>query len=134
MENNCYFAQKMVMYKSRFLPKNKLKAVRKERSLKQSELSELIFMEQSQYSRRERGKLPITDDEWDRIAKALTVNKEEIYESDSKIINIANNHDNKDNSINGFEIIIKAPNNVLEDLSIKLDKVIELLETTRKGD
>lgn len=56
------------MKKNFFIPKEKLKKARTERGLKQTEFAEMVAMDQSQYSRRESGKVPISDIEWDRFA------------------------------------------------------------------
>ncbi|WP_445454560.1 helix-turn-helix domain-containing protein [Flavobacterium sp. 25HG05S-40] len=112
------------MAKSNFIVKEKLKKLRVEKGFKQTEFAEKVYMDQSQYSRRESGKVTISDEEWDRFALALEVNKLEIFESESRTINIVNNNDNKDNSINAFEITIKAPNHFFDDLNRKMDLII----------
>ncbi len=38
-------------------------------------------MEQTTYSRKERGKSPITDEEWNRLSKALDIPTEQIKQS-----------------------------------------------------
>ena len=85
-------------------------------------------MDQAQYSRRETGKVPISDNEWERFAKELGVDKNEIFESEPKVINIVNNTDNKDSSLNAFEITIKAPNHFFEDLNRKIDLLINKID------
>lgn len=112
------------MSKSIFIPKEKLKYLRVKKGFKQTEFAEKVYMDQSQYSRRESGKVPVSDEEWERFALALDVNKSEIFEAEQRIINIVNNTDNKDNSINAFEITIKAPNHFFEDLNRKMDFII----------
>ncbi|WP_395063593.1 helix-turn-helix domain-containing protein [Flavobacterium sp.] len=115
------------MSKGVFIPKEKLKTIRIKNGFKQTAFAEKVSMDQAQYSRRETGKVPITEIEWNRFAKELNVSKDEIYESEPKIINIVNNTDNKDNSLNAFEIIIKAPNHFFEDLNKKIDIIINKL-------
>lgn len=56
----------------------KLKEARISKGYSQGKFSNLIAMEQTTYSRKERGKSSITEDEWDRFAIALDVAKEEI--------------------------------------------------------
>ena len=116
------------MNNSPYIPKNKLRETRKKKKINQTLLAENALIDQGQYSRKERGEVKIHDEEWDRLAKALGVNRSEIYEEEPKVIKIVNNTDNKDHSINGFEITIKAPKNVFENLSTKLDLVIDLLQ------
>lgn len=109
----------------KFIPKNKLKEVRECKKIQQTILAESIFIDQAQYSRKERGEVKISIEEWSRLAKALDVQLEEIYEDEPKSIKIVNNTDNEDNSINGFEITIKAPKTIFEEINTKLDKIIK---------
>ena len=51
------------MAKMTFIPKEQLKNARILRGYKQSEFAERVAMDQSQYSRRETGKVAITDEE-----------------------------------------------------------------------
>ncbi|WP_396175294.1 helix-turn-helix domain-containing protein [Flavobacterium sp.] len=119
------------MSKGLFIPKEKLRAMRTSKGFKQTPFAEMVAMDQSQYSRRESGKVPVSEEEWERFAKVLHVNKEEIYESEPRVINIVNNSDNKDNSINAFEISIKAPHHLFEDLNKKIDFLITKFDQTR---
>ena len=51
----------------------KLISIRKTKKITQKQIANLIGMEQTTYSRKERGISPITIAEWERIAKALEV-------------------------------------------------------------
>ncbi len=51
----------------------KLKEIRTAKNITQNQMAKKIAMEQTTYSRKERGKSPILDDEWERFAKALNV-------------------------------------------------------------
>lgn len=53
---------------------------RKAKGISQKEMAQKIAMEQTTYSRKERGISPVTDNEWERFAKALDVNIDEIRE------------------------------------------------------
>jgi transcriptional regulator with XRE-family HTH domain len=55
-----------------------LKKVRTAKGYSQLEFSKLVAMDQTTYSRKETGKIFITEQEWDRFAKTLRVSKEEI--------------------------------------------------------
>jgi transcriptional regulator with XRE-family HTH domain len=88
-------------------------------------LADLIGMTQSNYSRRENGRKAISDVEWTRIAKALDVNKETIYEA------------NKLNTSHGSTVNVpffNIPNQVLEHIEFlknensKLKEKLEHLE------
>ncbi len=50
---------------------DRLKALRKELALRQESLAERLGVDRSTYVRKERGTIPITTDEWVKIAKAL---------------------------------------------------------------
>jgi len=75
--------------------KNKLISARKQKGLSQKEMAGLAFMDQSQYSRREKGISRFSEEEWERFAKILEKETEEIFEEDATI-NITN-----DNGSNG---------------------------------
>lgn len=108
-------------------PKEKLKTIRKQK-YSQAVFAEMVAMDQSQYNRREKGRISITDEEWLRFAKVLNVNVEDIKENDIPILNITHNHGENDNSINGYEIKISIPINMFDKINTKIDKLIELLQ------
>ena len=58
----------------------KLITTRKLKGYTQEKLAQQIAMEQTTLSRKERGLSPISDEEWQRIAKALEVSIEKIVE------------------------------------------------------
>ena len=93
----------------------------------QREFSEIVAMDQSQYNRREKGRIPISNDEWARFAKALNVAIEDIKEDDLPLINITHNHGTNDQSINGYEIKISVPKNIFDLFHSKVDTLISLL-------
>ncbi|WP_428230789.1 helix-turn-helix transcriptional regulator [Flavobacterium sp.] len=64
------------------MDKTKLIQARLSKGFSQEELADLIGMSQSNYSRRESGRTNITEVEWQKIAKELSVDKETIYEPD----------------------------------------------------
>ena len=79
------------------MKKNKLIDARKAKYT-QTDMAKILHMTQSQYQRREQGDIKISDEEWDRIAKALDIPVEDIKEDDSKLQ--INHYDN--NSGNYF--------------------------------
>lgn len=107
-------------------PKLKLKKFRKQQ-FTQAEFSEIVAMDQAQYNRRERGKIAISDQEWNRFAKALNIDVEKIKEADVPLINITHNHGENDSSINGYEIKINVPKNIFDIFNSKIDTLITLL-------
>ena len=72
--------------------KKKLIAARKENNMTQNEMANLLCISQSQYQRRERGEIRITDDEWTKIAQFFGKDVEDIKEEDN--ITTINNYDN----------------------------------------
>lgn len=73
--------------------KNKLIKARKAKYT-QENMAKILHMTQSQYQRREKGDIKISDEEWERIAKALDTPLEDIKEEDSSIHQI-NTYDNQ---------------------------------------
>ncbi|TRX41437.1 helix-turn-helix transcriptional regulator [Flavobacterium restrictum] len=69
--------------KKKQMIKSKLISVRTQKGFSQEKVADLIGMGQSSYCRREKGLVSIMDHEWTKIAKALGVDKESIYEQES---------------------------------------------------
>lgn len=73
--------------------KEKLIKKRNEKDFTQKDLAEYLNISQTQYSRKEKGEVEISEEEWERISKLLETEVEEIKEtSDNK--NITNYFDN----------------------------------------
>jgi transcriptional regulator with XRE-family HTH domain len=112
----------------------KLIAVRKTKGFTQEQMATKIPMEQTTYSRKERGKSPISEEEWARIARALAVPVEEIKEEHIPVTIKNENCTFTDSSVIGiqyvnipqdvFDIIIKY-NTKLEEENIMLKKQVE---------
>ena len=66
--------------------KNKLIRARKEKKFSQQDVAEFLSISQTQYLRKEKGEIGITEQEWDKIAKLLNVEVEEIKEDNGKSI------------------------------------------------
>lgn len=64
----------------------KLIALRKTKGFTQKQMAAKVPMEQTTYSRKERGKSPISEEEWARIAKTLEVSVEEIKEENVPVV------------------------------------------------
>lgn len=63
------------------MTKAKLREARLNKGMSQEALADLIGMTQCNYNRRENGKKNISEAEWIKIAKALDISKELIYEA-----------------------------------------------------
>ncbi len=99
----------------------KLINARKSKGYTQEKMSAVIAMEQTTYSRKERGKSPISEDEWSRFAKALDVAVEEIKEVNQGISK------NENCTFNEHSIgiqYINIPQNVF-DIIIKYNAKLE---------
>lgn len=95
--------------------KEKLLNERLKKGLSQEELADLVGMTQSNYSRREKGLKKISDAEWNKIAKELKVQKEDIYQEDSRKVVSKNNNGN---SFNSGTIYFNMPDFVLEHIEL----------------
>ena len=62
-----------------------LKKHRKIKQLSQLQMADLCSMQQTTYSRKESGKSPITEEEWQRFAKVLETNVEDIKKEDKMV-------------------------------------------------
>jgi len=64
------------------MEKTKLIQVRNQKGITQKFMAEKLFMDVSNYNRREKGLMKISPQEWERIAAVLNVKLDEIYETD----------------------------------------------------
>ena len=71
--------------------KAKLKKMR-EQKFTQEEFAHLLKMETSNYNRRENGITKISKREWDKMAKLLACNLDEIYEPEDGVYIINGDH------------------------------------------
>jgi transcriptional regulator with XRE-family HTH domain len=62
------------------MKKKKLITVRKAKKISQTDVATYLKISQTQYQKRENGKIKISDLEWQRISKLLEVEVDEIYE------------------------------------------------------
>lgn len=99
--------------------KIKLLTKRLEKQLSQEEISDLIGMAQSTYSRKEKGITKITMSEWEKIAKVLEVSKEEIFEPANPKIKIPNIVENE---------FMSNPNDIIKQINYLKKENFELKE------
>jgi transcriptional regulator with XRE-family HTH domain len=93
--------------------KNKLIKARKEKYTQQS-MAKILHMTQSQYQRREKGDIKISDEEWERMAKALNTTVEDIKEEDISHIN--NNYCISEFILKNMEDYISLLKNQIEEI------------------
>ena len=101
---------------SNFMIQEKHKTHRKNKKLSQLQMAKLCAMEQTTYSRKESGKSPVTDEEWERFAKALETSVEDIKAQDKMVFKNENCTFN-DGSIGSVGIqYINIPKDVLDTI------------------
>ena len=84
-------------------------------------MAEKVAMEQTTYSRKERGKSPITDIEWQRFADVLEVSVDEI--KDEQSINLKNESCTFNNQAIGIQYV-NIPQNIF-DIVLKYNQKLE---------
>ena len=94
--------------------KTKLIAARK-KLYTQEKMANLLHMSQSQYHRREKGDVKISDEEWERIAKVLNTTVEDIKDDDYSQ-QVINNYDNQSgNYVGSNNYFYNIPDFVLDN-------------------
>ncbi|MCW5910277.1 MAG: helix-turn-helix transcriptional regulator [Cyclobacteriaceae bacterium] len=64
------------------MEKKLLTEVRIKKGFTQQQMADLLHMDVSSYNRKEKGTVKIRPEEWERMARALNVPAEEIFEAD----------------------------------------------------
>ena len=116
--------------------KTKLINTRKAKEHTQETMAKLLHMTQSQYQRREKGEIKISDQEWERIAKALDMDIEEIKEDDSAN-QVINKFDNNEGSYFGsnnyfYNILDFILNNQQDYIDLLKQEIKDLKEELSK--
>jgi transcriptional regulator with XRE-family HTH domain len=70
------------------MKKEKLIIARKASKISQTDIATYLKISQTQYQKRESGKIKIAFQEWQRISKLLDVEVDEIYEDHIDITNV----------------------------------------------
>ena len=104
------------------IKKNKLIEVRNSKNYSQDYLAATLDMCVSSYSRKEQGKIRITDHEWQKLSEVLEVPLEDIYESDESMIFVFN-----DNSTGNGNIVTNysMPQSILDSQKKYIEKLEE---------
>jgi transcriptional regulator with XRE-family HTH domain len=113
-------SKKSFLYKNVIMVYEKLIAHRKKRGFTQQQMARKIGMEQTTYSKKERGVSAITDSEWQRFANFLEVTIDDIKETPQTTPKNENCMFN-DNSI-GIQMI-NIPTNVYEVMQKYIQKL-----------
>ncbi|PKF75519.1 helix-turn-helix domain-containing protein [Chryseobacterium sp. PMSZPI] len=104
--------------------KFKLLEARKRRKYTQEYMAAALYMDISNYSRRENGQIKINRKEWQRLAEVLTIPLEQIYESDDEGFlkdQTMDNHTFGNNSSQNISELQKS----IEKLVLEMDKLKE---------
>ena len=94
--------------------KSKLISARKEKNMTQHDMADLLYISQSQYQRRERGEVRISKEEWERIAKLLDKEVEDIKEDDGTTT-INNYGDHSGNYVAGDNHFYNIPEFIMKN-------------------
>ncbi|WP_426274806.1 helix-turn-helix transcriptional regulator [Chryseobacterium sp. S-02] len=65
------------------MKKNKLIKLRKEKKVSQTDIATYLKISQTQYQKRESGKITMTEQEWNKIAILLDVTVDDIHENNN---------------------------------------------------
>lgn len=69
------------------MKKEKLIQTRKAKKISQTDIATYLKISQTQYQKREIGKIKISDEEWKKMAQLLEVEVEEIFDSNPEHTN-----------------------------------------------
>ena len=114
------------------MEKTKLIKVRNTKGLTQDEMAVMMGMDQTTYSRKEKGNLKINSREWKKIAQILDVPLSEIFEQED--ISVVINNDNSPNSqvmtynsdyCNVPEYILESLRNYIKKLEFENSVLLE---------
>jgi ribosome-binding protein aMBF1 (putative translation factor) len=93
------------------MEKIKLLEMRKAKGYSQSQIAEKLFMDVSNYHRRESGQVKMNISEWEKIAKILDVPLHEIYESEENQMFVC--RDSASGNYQGTNNIYSVPESLL---------------------
>ena len=101
----------------------KLREEREKRRLSQTELADMLDVPQTTYQSWESDKSCPKAEHFFKLSNLLEIPINDLA-PEGTIIKIVQNHDNKDNSVNGFEISLD-PSKLYNDLAGKYIKLLE---------
>lgn len=113
------------------MEKQKLIKVRKAKYT-QENMAKILHMTQSQYQRREKGEIKISDEEWERMAKALGTTVDEIKEDDSNKHMINNFNNNEGNYFGSTNHFYNIPEFLLENQQEYVNLLKKEIEALKK--
>lgn len=87
------------------MQKTKLISARSKKGLTQKQIASKLNMDVSNYNRREKGQMKISNSEWEKLSKILEVPIEEIYESEESNFFVFKDNATDNISTNNFYTI-----------------------------
>ena len=112
--------------------KEKLIKTRKHKGYTQQQLADKLSMNKSNYNRREKGEINVSNEEWEKISKVLDIPIEDVYQVNEGQVLIFK--DNTDCTYLGQNHIYSIPEFILENQKKyieKLEKEIEDLKSNK---
>jgi transcriptional regulator with XRE-family HTH domain len=116
--------------------KEKLIKTRKQRGYTQQQLADKLSMNKSNYNRREKGEINVSNVEWEKISEVLDVPIEDVYQAnEGQVLIFKDNSDCNNNSFGNNNQTYSIPEFILENQKKyieKLEKEIEELKNNRR--
>ena len=105
------------------MEKTKLIQARIKRGFTQQQLAEALCVDVSNYNRREKGQIKISNTEWEKLSKILETPVEEIYEQEDSMVFICK--DNATGNYQGNNHIYSIPEYFLDNQKKYIQKLEE---------
>ena len=112
------------------MEKIKLIEARENKGFSQKYVAEKLYMDESNYCRREHGQTKISLSEWKKLAEILGVSIEDIFESEENQFFICN--DNATGNYQGTNYIYSIPQSMLETQQKYIAKLEEEIRQLKK--
>jgi len=112
------------------MKKVKLIKRRKEKGFTQSEMGDKLFMDVSNYGRRENGQVKIARHEWEKLAKILETSVDDIFEADDNQPLISQDSSNVQNQ--ETDQVYSIPKQLIETTNKYIEKLEKEVRALRK--
>ncbi len=109
------------------MEKERLTETRIKKGFTQQQMAEKLCMDVSNYNRREKGQIKISQTEWEKLSQLLNVSVEDIYEAEETMVFICK--DNATSNYQGNNHIYSIPEYFLDNQK----KYIQKLETENQA-
>ncbi|MCT2561273.1 helix-turn-helix domain-containing protein [Chryseobacterium herbae] len=113
------------------MTQEKLRKLRIQKGISQEKIAEILSTDPSNYSRKERGKIKIREEEWQKIAEAFDVHVEDIKEQEIKF-SVNNEHATfHDNFGIHHQSLVETLNDYISFLKQEINELKEEIKTLR---